>query len=52
MSGPDVIDLGRIRLDCVSLAPVAAPALLLVHGWGGDGREWAVHAEALAAPSA
>ncbi|MFF5010323.1 alpha/beta fold hydrolase [Streptomyces phaeochromogenes] len=25
-----------------------APAVLLVHGWGGDGREWSPHAEALA----
>ncbi|MCL8014952.1 alpha/beta fold hydrolase [Streptomyces sp. AS02] len=25
-----------------------APVVLLVHGWGGDGREWSPHAEALA----
>ncbi|MGW3115922.1 alpha/beta fold hydrolase [Streptomyces sp. NPDC001107] len=31
----------------MSLGP-AAPALLLVHGWGGDGREWSGHAETLA----
>ncbi|WP_406430792.1 alpha/beta hydrolase [Streptomyces sp. NBC_00631] len=43
-----MIDVGRIRLFCTSLGPVGAPALLLVHGWGGDGREWSPHAEALA----
>jgi pimeloyl-ACP methyl ester carboxylesterase len=43
-----VIDIGRVRLFCTSLGPAAAPALLLVHGWGGDGREWSPHAEALA----
>lgn len=43
-----MIDLGRIHLFSASLGPVAAPALLLVHGWGGDGREWSVHAETLA----
>lgn len=31
------------------LGPSGAPALLLVHGWGGDGREWSPHAEVLAA---
>lgn len=41
-------DLGRIRLFCTDLGPAAAPALLLVHGWGGDGREWSRHAEELA----
>ncbi|WP_405867371.1 alpha/beta hydrolase [Streptomyces sp. NBC_01515] len=30
------------------LGPSAAPPLLLVHGWGGDGREWSPHADALA----
>jgi pimeloyl-ACP methyl ester carboxylesterase len=45
-----VIDLGRIRLFCTSLGPVDAPALLLAHGWGGDGREWSIHAETLADP--
>ncbi|WP_055525431.1 alpha/beta fold hydrolase [Streptomyces graminilatus] len=30
------------------MGPVAAPAVLLVHGWGGDGREWSPHADALA----
>ncbi|MFK4100710.1 alpha/beta fold hydrolase [Streptomyces sp. NPDC019531] len=43
-----MIDLGRIRLFCTTLGPADSPALLLVHGWGGDGREWSVHAEALA----
>ncbi|MFM9553874.1 MULTISPECIES: alpha/beta fold hydrolase [Streptomyces] len=46
-----LLDLGRIRLFCTSLGPRAdegAAALLLVHGWGGDGREWSPHAEALA----
>lgn len=42
-----MIDLGRIRLFCTSLGSAEAPALLLVHGWGGDGREWSAHAEAL-----
>lgn len=41
-------DLGRIRLLATTLGPVDAPALLLVHGWGGDGREWSPHAESLA----
>ncbi|WP_326584595.1 alpha/beta hydrolase [Streptomyces sp. NBC_00481] len=43
-----LLDLGRIHLFCTSLGPDDAPALLLVHGWGGDGREWSPHAEALA----
>jgi pimeloyl-ACP methyl ester carboxylesterase len=43
-----MIDVSRIRLFCMGLDPVGAPALLLVHGWGGDGREWSPHAEALA----
>ncbi|MGW1675630.1 alpha/beta fold hydrolase [Streptomyces sp. NPDC002324] len=43
-----LLDLGRIRIFCTSIGPDAAPALLLVHGWGGDGREWSPHAEALA----
>nr|WP_319213152.1 alpha/beta hydrolase [Streptomyces sp. ME02-8801-2C] len=42
------MDLGRGRLFCVNSGPVDAPALLLVHGWGGDGREWSFHAENLA----
>ncbi|MDT7846711.1 alpha/beta fold hydrolase [Streptomyces justiciae] len=43
-----MIDLDRIRLFCTDTGPAKAPALLLVHGWGGDGREWSPHAEALA----
>ncbi|MPY58049.1 alpha/beta fold hydrolase [Streptomyces spongiae] len=39
---------GRARLFCTCLGPSEAPAVLLVHGWGGDGREWSPHAEALA----
>lgn len=42
-------DLGRIQLFCTDLGPVGAPAVLLVHGWGGDGREWSAHADALSA---
>ncbi|MDX2697431.1 alpha/beta hydrolase [Streptomyces ipomoeae] len=38
----------RVRLFHTSLGRVDAPALLLVHGWGGDGREWSPHAEVLA----
>lgn len=38
----------RARLFRTSLGPADAPVLLLVHGWGGDGREWSPHAEALA----
>ncbi|MEH0421086.1 alpha/beta fold hydrolase [Streptomyces sp. B21-083] len=41
-------DLGRLRLFCTALGSDRAAPLLLVHGWGGDGREWSVHAEALA----
>ncbi|MET7571748.1 alpha/beta hydrolase [Streptomyces sp. NPDC005492] len=40
--------MGRIRLFTTSLGSPDRPALLLVHGWGGDGREWSPHAEALA----
>ncbi|MEU6375388.1 alpha/beta hydrolase [Streptomyces sp. NPDC046909] len=43
-----LIDLERIRLFCTVLGPDQAAPLLLVHGWGGDGREWSVHAETLA----
>jgi len=43
-----VKDLDRIRLFRTDLGPAAAPTLLLVHGWGGDGREWSRHAEELA----
>lgn len=39
---------GRIRLFRTDSGPEHAPALLLVHGWGGDGREWSPHVEALA----
>ncbi|WDV56250.1 alpha/beta hydrolase [Streptomyces coeruleorubidus] len=41
-------DPGRIRLFSTTLGAAGAPAVLLVHGWGGDGREWSPHAEALA----
>ncbi|MEV6484008.1 alpha/beta hydrolase [Streptomyces sp. NPDC051576] len=40
--------MGRIRLFTTSLGSPDRPTLLLVHGWGGDGREWSPHAEALA----
>ncbi|GAB2961352.1 alpha/beta hydrolase [Streptomyces pseudoechinosporeus] len=43
-----IVRLNRIGLFCTCLGPDDAPALLLVHGWGGDGREWSPHAEALA----
>ncbi|UIX29222.1 alpha/beta fold hydrolase [Streptomyces sp. GQFP] len=39
---------GRVDLFHTVLGRADAPALLLVHGWGGDGREWSPHAEALA----
>ncbi|WP_405539603.1 alpha/beta hydrolase [Streptomyces sp. NBC_00075] len=39
---------GRARLFHTDLGPAHQPTLLLVHGWGGDGREWSPHAEALA----
>ncbi|MFJ6294226.1 alpha/beta fold hydrolase [Streptomyces griseoviridis] len=39
---------GRVALFHTVLGPVGAPTILLVHGWGGDGREWSPHAEALA----
>ncbi|MEU1177823.1 alpha/beta hydrolase [Streptomyces sp. NPDC005820] len=42
------LDLGRIGLFCTALGPERATPLLLVHGWGGDGREWSAHAETLA----
>ncbi|WP_327743448.1 alpha/beta hydrolase [Streptomyces europaeiscabiei] len=42
------IDLGRVRLFCTAFGPDRVTPLLLVHGWGGDGREWSAHAEALA----
>ncbi|MEU6182221.1 alpha/beta fold hydrolase [Streptomyces coeruleorubidus] len=41
-------DRGRVRLFTTTLGAAGAPAVLLVHGWGGDGREWSPHAEALA----
>jgi pimeloyl-ACP methyl ester carboxylesterase len=40
-----VTALGLFHSD---LGPADAPAVLLVHGWGGDGREWSPHAETLA----
>ncbi|MEU2280659.1 alpha/beta hydrolase [Streptomyces sp. NPDC013178] len=40
--------MNRVPLFHTDLGPADAPALLLVHGWGGDGREWSPHAEALA----
>ncbi|MFI6698880.1 alpha/beta fold hydrolase [Streptomyces sp. NPDC050509] len=40
-------DLGPVELFCTVDGPPDAPVLLLVHGWGGDGREWSFHAEAL-----
>jgi pimeloyl-ACP methyl ester carboxylesterase len=43
-----IIDLKRVRLFCTVLGSDQAVPLLLVHGWGGDGREWSAHAEALA----
>ncbi|OXY92855.1 alpha/beta fold hydrolase [Streptomyces diastatochromogenes] len=43
-----MIHVGHVRLFCTSLGPADGPALLLVHGWGGDGREWSPHAEVLA----
>ncbi|MFJ9898152.1 alpha/beta fold hydrolase [Streptomyces sp. NPDC091280] len=38
----------RVRLFTTVLGPEDGSPLLLVHGWGGDGREWSPHAEALA----
>ncbi|MDX5567782.1 alpha/beta hydrolase [Streptomyces sp. ID05-04B] len=43
-----ITDLGRVRLFHTVVGPARAAPLLLVHGWGGDGREWSAHAEALA----
>ncbi|MFG2958356.1 alpha/beta fold hydrolase [Streptomyces sp. NPDC048291] len=43
-----ILPLERIRLFCTALGPAEGVPLLLVHGWGGDGREWSPHAEALA----
>jgi pimeloyl-ACP methyl ester carboxylesterase len=39
---------GHVPLFRTTHGPAGAPVLLLVHGWGGDGREWSPHAEALA----
>ncbi|MEX3105995.1 MULTISPECIES: alpha/beta fold hydrolase [unclassified Streptomyces] len=36
------------RLFSTTLGPADAPTVLLVHGWGGDGREWSYHTEELA----
>lgn len=38
----------RVPLFHTDAGPSGAPVLLLVHGWGGDGREWSPHVEALA----
>ncbi|MFE3849746.1 alpha/beta fold hydrolase [Streptomyces griseorubiginosus] len=38
----------RVPLFHTDVGPARAPVLLLVHGWGGDGREWSPHVEALA----
>jgi pimeloyl-ACP methyl ester carboxylesterase len=38
-----------VDLFHTDLGPADAPAVLLAHGWGGDGREWSPHAETLAA---
>ncbi|MEU1936305.1 alpha/beta fold hydrolase [Streptomyces coeruleorubidus] len=35
-----VPDPGRVRLFTTTLGAAGAPAVLLVHGWGGDGHEW------------
>lgn len=43
-----IIDLKRVHLFCPVLGSDQVVPLLLVHGWGGDGREWSAHAEALA----
>lgn len=43
-----IIDLGCVHLFCTVLGPDRAAPLLLVHGWGGDGREWSAHVEELA----
>lgn len=40
--------MDRVSLFHTDLGPPSAPTLLLVHGWGGDGREWSPHAEELA----
>ncbi|USQ86193.1 alpha/beta hydrolase [Streptomyces phaeoluteigriseus] len=36
-----------VRLFHTELGDREAQTVLLVHGWGGDGREWSPHAEAL-----
>ncbi|GKQ39230.1 alpha/beta fold hydrolase [Streptomyces sp. A012304] len=43
-----IIDLEHVHLFCTALGSDRAVPLLLVHGWGGDGREWSAHAETLA----
>ncbi|MFI6335307.1 alpha/beta fold hydrolase [Streptomyces sp. NPDC050535] len=36
-----------VELFHTELGSVGAHSVLLVHGWGGDGREWSAHAETL-----
>ncbi|WP_427924387.1 alpha/beta fold hydrolase [Streptomyces sp. cg40] len=43
------VDLFHTVLDPDPVGVPGANTLLLVHGWGGDGREWSPHAEVLAA---
>jgi pimeloyl-ACP methyl ester carboxylesterase len=43
-----ILLLRATRLFHTDQGPRDAPVLLLVHGWGSDGREWSAHAEALA----
>ncbi|MFE0930410.1 alpha/beta fold hydrolase [Streptomyces mutabilis] len=43
-----ILLLRATRLFRTDQGPKDAPVLLLVHGWGSDGREWSAHAEALA----
>lgn len=47
-AGADLPGNGTVELFHTLAGPAEAPGILLVHGWGGDGREWSAHAEALA----